>query len=564
MKGRLRERAQRLSTRPHPDSTEVPFGHWDSALVLGDNLLLLGWCRSTEANVKINVVTESGLRASVTADARYPRADVCAVLGLPSMLNVGVAAFVPLQLEPGLHVTAEGICADGQFSDVLLTATAPDDMAWIVMDGYIDQCFRVESALVVHGWCRDDRHPLTVVVRNASGATPAVQRIVRYYRDDIAQALDLPTSSRNGFAAFVDLPEQSSDSVRVTVLSGSAFLRGTLPVLSPAAGDLSTILDTARWDTPDLVTFAREQLLPVFRQSVEAKAKDLPEIIIEQVQQWNWPAGNDPVTDVNIVIPIYATFEYLPTIFLWLEREWAISPRFVVTVVCDDPLVERGLTDFLVAQERMLHFPRQLVMHSSNFGFSQACESGVAATTLPFAFLWNSDLVPTHSDFLNALVELVERPSVAAAGPTLLYADGSVQHDGMRTQEHPTLPGFVFLEHPAKGKPFLAAQSEPSSVPLLTGAAILLRKSNFEEVGGFAREYGQGDYEDGDLSMALRQIGELLVSPAVTMWHVESASHASAVHQGYINVRGCGKDICRSLIFQERWPEIRSSRWRSL
>jgi GT2 family glycosyltransferase len=69
-------------------------------------------------------------------------------------------------------------------------------------------------------------------------------------------------------------------------------------------------------------------------------------------------------------------------------------------------------------------------------------------------------------------------------------------------------------------------------VPAVTGAALLVRRQAFLDVGGFTEDFIIGDYEDSDLCLKLRQAGgEIVYCPDSTLYHFERKSIGR--HAGY-------------------------------
>ena len=96
----------------------------------------------------------------------------------------------------------------------------------------------------------------------------------------------------------------------------------------------------------------------------------------------------------------------------------------------------------------------------------------------------NDDIEIMQPDWLDAMLEHVQRPEVAVVGPQLLYPDGKVQHAGM----------FLAAPGVARHAFRFAASDEPGSFGLaltqrnviaVTGACMLMRRTMFQALGGF-------------------------------------------------------------------------------
>ena len=117
------------------------------------------------------------------------------------------------------------------------------------------------------------------------------------------------------------------------------------------------------------------------------------------------------------------------------------------------------------------------------------------------------------------------RPQIGALAPKLLYEDDSIQHAGLYFDRPPGAEVWS-NEHYFKGlaRDFPPA-NVPREVPAVTGAALMIAKGLFDELGGLSGSYIQGDYEDSDLCLRLRELGhEVWYLPDVELYHLEGQS----------------------------------------
>lgn len=86
--------------------------------------------------------------------------------------------------------------------------------------------------------------------------------------------------------------------------------------------------------------------------------------------------------------------------------------------------------------------------------------------------------------WLEALLEHVQRPEVGAAGPTLVSPEGRLVHAGVVL-----LPGGVAAEVDERGS-FFQLQRVVRNVSAVSGACLAIRTGVFRELGGLAPEFG--------------------------------------------------------------------------
>ena len=169
-------------------------------------------------------------------------------------------------------------------------------------------------------------------------------------------------------------------------------------------------------------------------------------------------------------------------------------------------VVDNASTDDSVAALRASELARQLtergrlqiIENSENLGFGRANNQAFAFTESPLLFLLNPDTEVTAGsiDLLIAAVKSDAR--VGAAGPRLLNADGSVQISVWRNPPAAweillsQLKLYLLLPRRIRGELLLGGHwdhNRERSVPMLSGAAILVRRTVIEAVGGFDERF---------------------------------------------------------------------------
>lgn len=253
-------------------------------------------------------------------------------------------------------------------------------------------------------------------------------------------------------------------------------------------------------------------------------------------------ASTTPLT--GIVLPVYREFTYVKNLLRALADD---HDDIELTMVCDDPTLTAALAEWVGAwNESVYRVPMQIVAHDRNAGFAAACNSGWTACEAGVVLLLNSDiLIDRPGVDLNVLRNGLT-DDVAAVAPVLIYPDGTLQHAGMAMVDAPDFPGFVLPGHPGKHGGTSHLPETPFEVPMLTGAAVALRRESLQAVGGVPHVYGRGDFEDVLLSLALRERGRLVIDPRVRWAHVEGASYRRD------ELGGIAVTLAKSIVIAER------------
>jgi GT2 family glycosyltransferase len=178
-----------------------------------------------------------------------------------------------------------------------------------------------------------------------------------------------------------------------------------------------------------------------------------------------------------------------------------------------------------------------VLVESENRGYGAACNRGARETSREFLLFLNSDAM-IQPGAVEALVAALDSdPRAAVAGPRLENPDGTLQPSILRL---PTL-WCVFCE--SSGVAYLSGgrtplrghsatredHSRPHAVECVKGAAFLVRRTAFEEVGGFDERFFLYA-EESDLCERLSRRGwKVLFEPAARVVHRGGASGGDAL-----------------------------------
>jgi len=173
-------------------------------------------------------------------------------------------------------------------------------------------------------------------------------------------------------------------------------------------------------------------------------------------------------------------------------------------------LVDNGQTNNFASLPAQRNI--RVVKLEKNLGFGQGCNAGAQAVKTPWLLFLNPD-ARLNPGAIEALLEAVDHhPSAVAFNPRISNSDGS-QYFKRRSW---LLPRNLYMN---KGWP-----NEDTIVPVLSGAALFVSKSRFDEVGGFDPNIFMY-HEDDDLSLRLADHGKLIFVRNSTVVH--AAGHSS-------------------------------------
>jgi len=222
-------------------------------------------------------------------------------------------------------------------------------------------------------------------------------------------------------------------------------------------------------------------------------------------------SGPDPL--VSVVVVNYNAGRLLDSCLDSLAARRPDPPAEVI-------LVDNASTDGSAERAAGRHPGVTLVRAGRNLGFAGGVNLGAARAAGEILFLLNPD-AEIWPDTLEQLASaLAAAPRLAVAGCKIYDPDGTtLQHAGALI--HPSL----ITSHIGRGEEDRGQHDEPADVDYVTGAALAVRRSAWDELGGLDSGYRPGYYEETELCLRARRQGHrVAVIPAARALHHESVS----------------------------------------
>jgi len=159
-----------------------------------------------------------------------------------------------------------------------------------------------------------------------------------------------------------------------------------------------------------------------------------------------------------------------------------------------------------------------------NLGFAAANNLAAAETSGEYLAFLNPDLELAEG-WLNPLLAALDDPAVAIAAPVLLNNDGFIEEAGQVVfSDGGTLA--MGGSHWPGGRASYCEMMFDRDVDYASAACWVMRRSVFEELGGFSTDYYPAYFEDSDFAQRLQQAGYVtrLVTARPIVHHHEGAS----------------------------------------
>ncbi len=238
-------------------------------------------------------------------------------------------------------------------------------------------------------------------------------------------------------------------------------------------------------------------------------------------------AGSDPPTgDGQGVAVVIVNYESGSALLHCVEgfRDQAPGRLAVDELV----VVDNGSIDGSVDEVRRRHPEVEVVTTGYNLGYGTAANRGVAATSAPLVLVCNPDLEVRPGALPVLAGALDAHPDWALVGPLVRAPDGRRYPSARRFPSLVDAAGHALLGIFAPDNRFTrsyqraeldGAGPDPQVVDWVSGACFLVRRTAFEQVGGFDEAYFMY-LEEVDLCWRLGRTG----------WRVAYVPGAEVVH----------------------------------
>jgi O-antigen biosynthesis protein len=287
--------------------------------------------------------------------------------------------------------------------------------------------------------------------------------------------------------------------------------------------------------------------------STEAKAgvgRLQSKAVQEQLSRLGMPAISVPhsIPHRLRIVPLPAKEHPLISIIIPTKDSPDVLQRCLSSLVekTTYPNVEIICVDNETTEPRALHllrtYPVTRLLFPGRFNFSRANNLGSRRADGEYLVFMNNAVEVITEEWAEEMLYYAAQEDVGAVGSLLLYPDRTVQHAGVvpgcrGTADH------VLRGAPADSDGYAGSLSCAHEVSAVTAACMMVKKRDFDKVGGFNEHY-LTSYQDVDLCLSLRALGARnIFAPRAVFYHLESYS------------RGQYYDLVDRNLLLDRWEE---------
>ena len=254
-------------------------------------------------------------------------------------------------------------------------------------------------------------------------------------------------------------------------------------------------------------------------------------------EKFKIPQFDNPT--VSIIIPVYNQFEYTYNcVKAILNNTSDVAYEVIVADDCSIDLTWQ--LENIISGITVLH-------NKENLKFLKNCNNAAKYAKGEFIVFLNND-TQVQPNWLLPLVEIMRNDKEAGmVGSKLVYPNGCLQEAGGILWKDGSAWNYGHGKNPTN-----AEFSYVKEADYISGAAIMIRTSLWNEIGGFDERFAPAYYEDTDLAFEVRKHGyKVLLQPESVVVHFEGVSNGTDVSTGLKTYQ-----VVNQKKFYQKWKDV--------
>ncbi len=241
---------------------------------------------------------------------------------------------------------------------------------------------------------------------------------------------------------------------------------------------------------------------------------------------------------ISIIIPAYNQFDYT---YLCLSSIKEQSGDIAYEIIVDD-----DNSSDLTKQIQNVVKGIRVIRNEENLRFLRNCNNAAKYAQGDYILFLNND-TQVQEDWLNPLMKLMEDDSIGMVGSKLVYADGYLQEAGGIVWKDASAWNYGNRQNPNNSEFNYVRETD-----YISGAAIMIRHSLWNEIGGFDERFAPAYCEDSDLAFEVRKRGfKVVYQPKSVVVHFEGVSNGTDLSSGQKKYQ-----VNNQKSFFEKWKDV--------
>lgn len=223
---------------------------------------------------------------------------------------------------------------------------------------------------------------------------------------------------------------------------------------------------------------------------------------------------------VSIIIP---NRDHVEDLKICLNAVQNSTYKNYEVIIIENNSAEKETFDYYksIASEQI-----KVVTWKQGFNYAAINNYGVQHAKGEYLLFLNNDTAALGADWIREMLANCQRKNVGVVGAKLYYPNNTIQHAGVIVGIG-GVAGHAFLGMSKDFTGYMHKASLQQNLSAVTAACMMVKRSVFEEVGGFAEQLAVA-FNDIDLCLKVREKGDLVVfDPYVELVHYESKTRGA-------------------------------------
>lgn len=233
----------------------------------------------------------------------------------------------------------------------------------------------------------------------------------------------------------------------------------------------------------------------------------------------------EPAPSLSVVIPSKEQPDMLEQCIASVLENNEFRAFEIVVVDSGNPSEE---TKQLYREIKQRHSAFKVFSFEGKFSYAAAVNFAVSRCDSSFIMLLDDDTEMITPNAVASMLAHCAVSHVGVVGAKLLFADDTIQHAGIMVGPYGTA-GNIGVNLPRSSQGYMRRFVCSHNVSAVSSAAMMIKKSVFEEVGGFNPKFQTGSY-DVDFCLKVNKAGYFVVFDGdVELYHQENATAGHAL-----------------------------------
>lgn len=254
---------------------------------------------------------------------------------------------------------------------------------------------------------------------------------------------------------------------------------------------------------------------------------------------------------VSIIIPFKDQVEILKKCVNSIEQKTNYTNYELILV--NNQSKEADTLNYIKSLKKIKNI--SILQYNKMFNFSAINNFAVKKANGKYILFLNNDTEVINPDWLNSMIEQIQRDEIGAVGAKLMYPNNTIQHAGVVMGLGIASHAFKHFSRESLG--YFGLLNNIRNCSAVTAACMMVKKKTFLELNGFNEKDLTVAFNDVDLCLRIREKGYLIVyTPYAQLYHYESLSRGNDDDFKFTNPEKYKRVLAEREYMYNKWKDV--------